>query len=119
MISNLVERITKEKDVINFNYRPVFRETCTFIEKYLYGFTWEVVISIRSYRNSAFQQALHVSSPVISVGFLRVVVFLLHRIPYTHIPATLENSAIDFKNRMCSHTDLLPRFQIFCQFQCV
>jgi hypothetical protein len=83
VISNLTERITKQKDVINLSYRAVFREICTFIEQYLYGSKLKVVINIKSYRNSPFQQTLHFSSLVIFVGFLRVVVFLLHHIPYT------------------------------------
>jgi len=33
MISNLTERIVKEKGVINLSCRSVFRETCTFFEK--------------------------------------------------------------------------------------
>ena len=83
MISNLPERITDEKDVINLTFTSVFRDTCTFIDKYLYGLKLKVIINIKSYRNSAFQQTLHFYSPVISVGFLRVVVFLMHLIPYT------------------------------------
>lgn len=54
MISNLTERITKEKSVISWSYRSVFRETCTCFEKYLYGFKLNVVINIKSYRSSAF-----------------------------------------------------------------
>jgi len=116
MIANLTEKITNEKDVINLSYRSVFRETCTFIEKYLYGFELIVVINIKSRRNSALQQALHVSSPVISLGFLRVVVFLFHHIPYT-IFQRLSNTQLLILKAECFPTLIyLPYFKISVSF---
>lgn len=76
----------------------------------------KVVINIKSYRNSAFQQALHVSSPVISVGFLRVVVFLFHHIPYT-IFQRLSNTELLILKIECVPTLIyLPYFIISVSF---
>jgi len=83
---------------------------------YLYGFKLKVVINIKSCRNSAFQQALHFSSPVISVGFLRVVVFLLHHIQYTIFQRLSKTQLLILKIECVPTLIYFPDFKISVSF---
>jgi hypothetical protein len=82
---------------------------------YLYVFKLKVVIHIKSYRNSAIQQALHFSSPVISVGFLRVV-FLLHHIQYTIFQRLSKTQILILKIECVPTLIYFPDFKISVSF---